>query len=150
MAGLLANTSWDATLHGGQTAICADVEIDPEWQSLGDPAAEHGLRACWMTPVFGAEGTLIATIGVFYSHRYEPTRRELVLVLVQTAASLVAVAVTRECSDTAQVRERAGAEKHRGFCPLRPRKSASKGPRRIASWQIWRRWSTTCAAHYAP
>lgn len=44
-----------------------------------------------MTPVVGADGNLIATIGVFYSHRYEPTRRELLL--VQTAASLVAVAV---------------------------------------------------------
>lgn len=101
LGGSSAST-WGATLRSGQTAICVDIEIDFEWQSLSDLAAEHGLRACWMTPVFGARGNFIATIGVFYSHHYEPTRRELVL--VQTAASLVAVAV-EHAREQAQLKE---------------------------------------------
>ena len=83
--------TWGETLRSGQTASCVDMEIDGEWQTLSELAAEHRLRACWMTPVFGARGDLIATVGAFYPHRHEPTRRELLL--VQTAASLVAVAV---------------------------------------------------------
>jgi PAS domain S-box-containing protein len=80
-----------ATLRSGHAVICVDMEIDLEWQGISDLASEHGLRACWMTPVFGPLGDLIATVGVFYRHRHEPTRREQVL--VQSAASLVAVAI---------------------------------------------------------
>jgi PAS domain S-box-containing protein len=82
---------WGATLRSGQTVLCADIQSHPEWQGVSDLAAEHASSACWMTPVFGADGHLIATIGVFYSHHYEPARRELVV--VQATASLVAVAI---------------------------------------------------------
>lgn len=78
-------------LRSGQTAICADISKDPDWRELAPLGAEHGLRACWFTPVFGARGRLIAVIAVYYPHPYEPTDRELVL--VQAAVSLVALAI---------------------------------------------------------
>jgi PAS domain S-box-containing protein len=80
-----------AAIRSGQTVVCSDIEGDPEWRDRCELAAEHGLRACWSTPVFGARGHLIATIDVYYSRPYEPSRRELVL--VQSAASLVSVAI---------------------------------------------------------
>ncbi|HEY5758143.1 MAG TPA: PAS domain S-box protein, partial [Steroidobacter sp.] len=79
------------TLRSGQTATCADMAKDPEWRELATLGAEHGLRACWFTPVFGARGRLIAVIAVYYPHPYEPTDRELVL--VQAAVSLVALSI---------------------------------------------------------
>jgi PAS domain S-box-containing protein len=85
-------------LRSGQTAVCVDIDIDPEWRDFRELAAEHGLRACWSTPVFGAQGHLIATVAVYYSRPHEPTRRELVL--VQTAASLVAVAIEHARAET--------------------------------------------------
>ncbi len=87
-----------AALRSAQTVICSDINTDPEWRNLHELAAEHGLRACWSTPVFGARGHLIATVAVYYSRPYEPTRRELVL--VQTAASLVSVAIEHVRAET--------------------------------------------------
>jgi len=78
-------------LLSGQTAICADMANDPEWRELAALGAEHGLRACWFTPVFGARGRLIAVIAVYYPRPYEPKDRELVL--VQAAVSLVALSI---------------------------------------------------------
>jgi PAS domain S-box-containing protein len=78
-------------LRGGRTAICSDVTADPQWGELVAIAAEHGLRACWFTPVFGVRGRLIAVIAVYYPHPYTPTDRELVL--VQAAVSLVALSI---------------------------------------------------------
>lgn len=78
-------------LRSGRTATCNDITKDPDWHDLAILSAEHGLRACWFTPVFGARGRLIAVIAVYYPHPYEPTDRELVL--VQAAVSLVALAI---------------------------------------------------------
>ncbi|MFC4313357.1 PAS domain S-box protein [Steroidobacter flavus] len=90
------------TLRSGQTAVCADMSNDPEWRELAALGTEHGLRACWFTPVFGARGRLIAVIAVYYPHPYAPTDRELVL--VQAAVSLVALAIAHSNAQT-QLRE---------------------------------------------
>lgn len=86
------------TLRSGQTATCAEMSKDPEWQELAALGAEHALRACWFTPVFGARGRLIAVIAVYYPHPYRPSDRELVL--VQAAVSLVALAITHSNAQT--------------------------------------------------
>jgi PAS domain S-box-containing protein len=86
------------TLRSGQTATCADMTKDPEWRELATLGTEHGLRACWFTPVFGARGRLIAVISVYYPHPYEPTDRELVL--VQAAVSLVALSIAHSSAQT--------------------------------------------------
>ena len=87
-----------STLRSGQTATCIDMEHDPEWRELSALGAEHGLRACWFTPVFGARGRLIAVLAVYYSQPHEPTHRELVL--VQAAVSLVALAIAHSNAQT--------------------------------------------------
>lgn len=86
------------TLRNGQTATCIDMEQDPEWRELSALGAEHGLRACWFTPVFGARARLIAVLAVYYSHPHEPTHRELVL--MQAAVSLVALAIAHSNAQT--------------------------------------------------
>ncbi|WP_129777745.1 PAS domain S-box protein [Peristeroidobacter soli] len=91
-----------SALRSGQTATCADMSSDPEWAELLALGTEHGLRACWFTPVFGARGRLIAVIAVYYPHPYAPTDRELVL--VQAAVSLVALAIAHSNAQT-QLRE---------------------------------------------
>ncbi|WP_161813717.1 PAS domain S-box protein [Steroidobacter agaridevorans] len=85
-------------LRSGRTATCADITKDPDWRELAALGAEHGLRACWFTPVFGARGRLIAVIAVYYPHPYEPSDRELVL--VQAAVSLVALAIAHANAQT--------------------------------------------------
>lgn len=85
-------------LRSGQTATCADLAKDPEWRELAALGTEHGLRACWFTPVFGTRGRLIAVIAVYYPHPYQPTDRELVL--VQAAVSLVALAIAHSNAQT--------------------------------------------------
>lgn len=92
------NGACASTLRSGQTATCADMEQDPEWRELSALGAEHGLRACWFTPVFGARGRLIAVLAVYYSLPHEPTHRELVL--VQAAVSLVALAIEHSNTQT--------------------------------------------------
>lgn len=93
-----SNGACSNTLRSGQTATCLDMEQDPEWRELSALGAEHGLRACWFTPVFGARGRLIAVLAVYYSQPHEPTHRELVL--VQAAVSLVALAIAHSNAQT--------------------------------------------------
>ena len=51
-------------------------------------AGEHGLRACWSTPIFATGGRLIGTLAVYHSEPDMPTPedREAVELLARTAA----------------------------------------------------------------
>ncbi len=44
-----------------EPVLVADIQTDPLWTDFRELAAEHGLRACWSTPIFATGGRLIGT-----------------------------------------------------------------------------------------
>jgi len=61
----------------GHAVYVTDVATDPLWKDFRDLAAEHGLRACWSTPIRNAEGVLIGTFAVYHRTPRSPTPDEV-------------------------------------------------------------------------
>ena len=80
--------------HTAQPVVVEDIASDPLWRDFRELAAEHGLAACWSTPVLGADGAVLATFALYYHERRAPTDHHRGL--VETATHLCAVAIQSE------------------------------------------------------
>jgi GAF domain-containing protein len=49
-----------------ETVIVEDVTTDPLWEDYRELAAAEGLRACWSTPIFDAQRTLLGTFALYF------------------------------------------------------------------------------------
>lgn len=94
----------DALPIGPDSAICgaaafsrqpefsADVVNDPRCVDYRHLALEHNIRACWSTPVFSSEGSLLATISLYYPQTITappPGDVQMVEILGSTAALII-------------------------------------------------------------
>ena len=70
-----------------EAVISADISCDPLWAGRHQLAEEHGLRACWSTPIFSSGGSVLGTLDLYYSSAHEPddSERRLVDVITRTA-----------------------------------------------------------------
>ena len=57
--------------------IVSDIETDIRWADYADIALKHNLRACWSHPVINSEGTVMATLGMYYNTTKKPNEEEL-------------------------------------------------------------------------
>jgi GAF domain-containing protein len=60
----------------GHPVYVTDIPTDPLWKDFKDLAAQHGLRACWSTPI-EADGKVIATFAIYHTTPRSPTPDEL-------------------------------------------------------------------------
>jgi two-component sensor histidine kinase len=77
-----------------ESVYVADIENDPLWRDFRDLARQHGLRACWSTPIMSRLNTVLGTFAVYHRHPRspEPNEIEIVTLLVKIAA----LAIERE------------------------------------------------------
>ena len=61
----------------GERVVVADIAAHPYWKDYKVPALDHGLKACWSTPVFGSHGQVLGTFAVYYHEPREPRPEEL-------------------------------------------------------------------------
>ena len=94
--------------HRGETVIVRDLDDDPLWADFRDLAREHGLRACWSTPVVGSDGRVLGTFAVYRDEPSEPDETDLTM--LQTFAQTAAVAVERDRDLGSILREKRSAE----------------------------------------
>ncbi|MGX9718590.1 EAL domain-containing protein [Stenotrophomonas acidaminiphila] len=80
--------------HTGQTVVARDIALDPNWQGISHLALEHGLAACWSTPIKASDGRVLGTFAFYYRRPHDPDafHRRLVEVIVH----LCALALERE------------------------------------------------------
>lgn len=71
----------------------SDIETDPRWSKFLHLARPLGLRACWSTPVFASDGTLLGTFAVYDRKPGQPTSEDREI--VETATRLSAIAIER-------------------------------------------------------
>jgi signal transduction histidine kinase/serine phosphatase RsbU (regulator of sigma subunit)/DNA-binding response OmpR family regulator len=85
----------------GETVIVSDTFTDPLWSDFVDLVSEHGLRACWSTPIRADDGELVGTVAVYYAEPREPARedRRVVDLLARTAG--VAIGRARDATSRA-------------------------------------------------
>jgi GAF domain-containing protein len=81
----------------GHSIYVIDIATDPLWQDYRELALANGLRACWSTPILGADERLLGTFALYYRQPRSPTDadREIIGRAVKTAARLIAHPVFR-------------------------------------------------------
>lgn len=77
--------------------IVADILKDPRWRAYRQLAAQHGLRACWSTPIFSRERRVLGAFAFYYDQVRSPGERDKRL--VQIASDLAAIAIERDMAD---------------------------------------------------
>lgn len=86
-----------------QTVIVEDIATDPLWANYKSLALEHGLQACWSTPIHDEKQQVIGTFAIYLREPAQPTadHARLAAVARQTAS----IAIVRHRSEAA-LRER--------------------------------------------
>ncbi len=79
--------------------IVPDISKDALWEHRRDAALRSGLRACWSTPIAGADGRMLGTFATYLKRTGMPSRRDLEL--VGRMAQLARIAIERRRSEDA-------------------------------------------------
>jgi PAS domain S-box-containing protein len=74
-----------------QPVFTERIEGDPAWRRFADIARQHGLAACWSTPILDSKHRLLGTFGIYKRHRCLPTPKERHLIDVVTHTASVAI-----------------------------------------------------------
>lgn len=84
--------------------IVTDIAVDPLWEGYRDVALQHGLRACWSTPIFDDSGNVLGTFALYYSAPARPTvfHRQL----IDQAIHVAAIAIVRHRQEQSLRHER--------------------------------------------
>ncbi|MFM1918425.1 MAG: hypothetical protein RLZZ303_59, partial [Candidatus Hydrogenedentota bacterium] len=80
--------------HRAAQVIVEDVATDPLCKDFRVLAADHGLRACWSTPVLCTRGKVLATLALYGGQPGRPRQRDIEL--IDRAARLVSIAIERD------------------------------------------------------
>jgi PAS domain S-box-containing protein len=86
--------------YRAEQVIVSDIAADPLWADFRELALGHSLRACWSTPVFSAEGKVIATFAMYYREPRRPGPREHET--IQHITHLAGVAIQRKLAEAAR------------------------------------------------
>ena len=82
-----------------EQVIVADTESHRLWEDYRGLAREHGLRACWSTPIRGDHGTVLGTFAIYYREPREPVPAELEL--IARVAHITRIAIERKRAEAA-------------------------------------------------
>ena len=74
-----------------EAVVVADIMTDPLWEDYRGPAAEHGLRSCWSTPILSHQGAILGTFAGYVKEPREPTEAEMNLINVATRIAGIAI-----------------------------------------------------------
>jgi signal transduction histidine kinase len=83
--------------HERRVVIAADIASDPRWTTVKALALQHGLHACWSTPIFATDGRVLGTFALYYREPRTPVAEELEL--IDGAAHVASVVMERCQSD---------------------------------------------------
>jgi PAS domain S-box-containing protein len=72
-----------------------DIETDPLWESYRSLAREHGLRACWSTPILASDGHVLGTFALYYREPRAPTDEDRALIARATHMASIAIEHTQ-------------------------------------------------------
>jgi PAS domain S-box-containing protein len=88
-----AEGSCGTAAHLGRPVFVTDIDTDPLWDSYRELARNHGLRACWSTPIFSGDGRVLGTFALYYRTPRSPN--PVVVELIARATHLAGIAIQR-------------------------------------------------------
>lgn len=94
--GAQAGSCGTAAFRKAQVFV-EDIETDPLWANYREAARAAKLRACWSTPIFGADRRVLGTFALYYRQPRKATKEELEL--IARATHVAGIAIHRQHSD---------------------------------------------------
>lgn len=88
--------------YRGEPVIVSDIETDPLWEDWRDLIRPHGLRACWASPILDEQNKVLGSFAIYSRNPGSPTPQEREL--IDSAAHLAAIAITRQRAHSALVK----------------------------------------------
>jgi PAS domain S-box-containing protein len=85
--------------YRGERVIVSDIATDPLWDQYRYLAMEHGLRACWSTPIFSTTRNVMGTFALYSREPGSPSSEQLNL--IEQITHLAAVAIERKRAEEA-------------------------------------------------
>jgi PAS domain S-box-containing protein len=76
----------------GEPVIVTDIFRDPLWTDYRELAAQHGLRACWSSPIISHQGLVLGTFAMYYREPRSPVPHETQLIAIATHIAGIAIA----------------------------------------------------------
>jgi PAS domain S-box-containing protein len=70
--------------------VC-DIATDPLWKDIKHVALEHGLRACWSTPILGTDGSVLGTFAIYRKEPAAPRPHDLEVIAQATHLARIAI-----------------------------------------------------------
>jgi GAF domain-containing protein len=98
--GPVAGSCGTAT-HFGRAIYVTDIATDPLWADYKDLALQHGLRACWSTPIFDERHQVIGTFAIYHLAPGAPTEQEIAAIGTITESVAKAILWSRSAEDLA-------------------------------------------------
>src|SRR5262245_30814950 len=80
--------------YRAEQVIVEDIATDPLWAAYRDVALPYSLRACWSTPIFSAQGKVIATFAMYYREPRRPDSRDQQI--IEQITHLAGIAIERK------------------------------------------------------
>jgi PAS domain S-box-containing protein len=77
-----------------EPVIVEDITTDPLWDDYREIAARHNLRACWSTPIFDRQRTVLGTFALYFREAVRPGPRHQAL--IEVATHTAAIAITKQ------------------------------------------------------
>ena len=88
--------SCGAAAFSRQAVIVEDTSVHPNWAPWRELALRNHLRACWSTPIFATDGSLIGTFAMYYAEPRVPTEREKTWIATATHLTSIAMTLARQ------------------------------------------------------
>ena len=86
--------SCGTAVHRREPVYVVDIAADPLWAAFSELALGHDLRACWSAPVLAADGSIPATIALYFGEPRAPSDADIRV--VELAVSIARLAIERE------------------------------------------------------
>lgn len=80
-----------------EQVVVTDTHVDPLWADYRELARQHGLRACWSTPIFRGE-RVIGTFAMYFRESRDPAR--IHYQLIDIATHIAAIAIGKHIRET--------------------------------------------------
>jgi diguanylate cyclase (GGDEF)-like protein len=77
--------------HLNRQVIASDIATDELWAEPRALALEHGLRACWSTPIPGSEQAVLGTFAVYFRTPRSPEPEEIAVIGRATDIARIAI-----------------------------------------------------------
>jgi len=71
--------------------VVSDIALDPLWAEYRNLALQHGLRACWSTPILSQDRAVAGTFAIYYREPRSPDAEHLEIIVHATHLAGIAI-----------------------------------------------------------